>query len=81
MEIETSSMVLLAASGAVSFALGRVFVHFRDKKRKKEHDQAQQRIAQALRDQPPEAESKNKSKRKRKRQLQQQEKNNTHFPR
>ena len=79
MEIETSSMVLLAASGAVSFALGRVFVHFRDKKRKKEHDQAQQRIAQALRDQPPEAESKNKSKRKR--QLQQQEKNNTHLPR
>ena len=79
MEIETSSMVLLAASGAVSFALGRVFVHFRDKKRKKEHDQAQQRIAQALRDQPPEAESKNKSKRKR--QLQQQEKHNTHSPR
>lgn len=79
MEIETSSMVLLAASGAVSFALGRVFVHFRDKKRKKEHDQAQQRIAQALRDQPPEAESKNKSKRKR--QLQQQEKNNTNPPR
>lgn len=72
-------MVLLAASGAVSFALGRVFVHFRDKKRKKEHDQAQQRIAQALRDQPPEAESKNKSKRKR--QLQQQEKNNTNPPR
>lgn len=79
MEIETSSMALLAASGAVSFALGRVFVHFRDKKRKKEHDQAQQRIAQALRDQPPEAESKNKSKRKR--QLQQQEKNNTNPPR
>lgn len=79
MEIETSSMALLAASGAVSFALGRVFVHFRDKKRKKEHDQAQQWIAQALRDQPPEAESKNKSKRKR--QLQQQEKNNTHLPR
>lgn len=72
-------MALLAASGAVSFALGRVFVHFRDKKRKKEHDQAQQRIAQALRDQPPEAESKNKSKRKR--QLQQQEKNNTNPPR
>ena len=79
MEIETSSLALLAASGAVSFALGRVFVHFRDKKRKKEHDQAQQRIAQALRDQPPEAESKNKSKRKR--QLQQQEKNNTNPPR
>ncbi|MEC5214562.1 mannitol-specific phosphotransferase system IIBC component [Polaromonas sp. CG_9.5] len=79
MEIETSSMVLLAASGAVSFALGRVFVHFRDKKRKKAHDQAQQRAAQALRDQPPEPESKNKSKRKR--QLQQQEKNSTHLPR
>ena len=75
MEIETSSMVLLAASGAVSFALGRVFVHFRDKKRKKEHDQAQQRIAQALRDQPPEAESKNKSKRKR--QIQQQGKSSS----
>ncbi|MEP6965284.1 MAG: hypothetical protein ABI845_07330 [Polaromonas sp.] len=69
----------MAVSGAASFALGRVFVHFRDKKRKKEHDKAQQRAVQARRDQPPEADSKNKSKRKR--QLQQQEKNNTNPPR
>ena len=66
MEMETSSIVLLAVSGAVSFGLGRVFVHFRRKKREK---QAQERQAQALRNRLPEVESSNKSKRKR--QLQQ----------
>jgi hypothetical protein len=65
MEMETSSIVLLAVSGVVSFALGRFFVHVRDKKRKDEARQAQERAAQALRDQPPEAPSLNKSKRKR----------------
>ena len=64
--METSSLILLAVSCAVSFGLGRIFVHFRDKKRKK---QAQERAAQALRERPAEPESKNKSKRKR--QLQQ----------
>ena len=64
--METSSIILLVISGAISFGLGRTFVHFRDKKRKK---QAQERAAQALRDRPAEPESKNKSKRKR--QLQQ----------
>ncbi|MBK5204166.1 MAG: hypothetical protein JJD98_01770 [Polaromonas sp.] len=67
--METSSIILLVASGAVSFSFGRIFVHFRNKKRK---TRAQAREAHALRDRPIEAESKNKSKRKR--QLQQLDK-------
>ncbi|MFZ2389066.1 MAG: hypothetical protein WAW69_14800 [Polaromonas sp.] len=67
--METSSIILLVISSAVSFGLGRIFVHFRDKKRE---EQAQERQARALRDRPPEGESKNKSKRRR--QLQQLEK-------
>ena len=62
MEMETSSIIFLVVSCAVSFGLGRTFVHFRDKKRQK---QRLEREAQALRDCPVELESKNKSKRKR----------------
>ena len=69
MELETSSIVLLAGSTLASFGIGRTFMHFRQKKQKKD---AQQREARALRDRPVEPESKNKSKRKR--QLQQLEK-------
>ena len=69
MEMETSSIVFLTVSCAISFGLGRVFVHFRDKKRKIAQEQAVARAAQALSDQPPEPESRNKGKRKR--QLQQ----------
>lgn len=60
--METSSIILLAVSCAISFGLGRTFVHFRDKKRKK---QAEEHAAQALRDRPVEVESKNKGKRRR----------------
>jgi len=60
--METSSIILLVVSSAVSFGLGRTFVHFRDKKRKK---QAKEHAAQALRDRPVEVESKNKGKRRR----------------
>lgn len=67
--METSSIILLSVSAAMSFGLGRLFVRFRDKKRKK---RAQELAAKALRDQPPEIESRNKSKRKR--QLQEIEK-------
>ncbi len=68
--METSHIILLVISSAVSFGLGRTFVHFRNKKRR---ETAQAREAQALRDKPAEPESKNKSKRKR--QLQQFGKN------
>lgn len=64
--METSNIILLAISSAVSFAVGRTVMHFRRKKREK---QAQERQAQALRNRLPEVESSNKSKRKR--QLQQ----------
>ena len=70
--METSSIILLAVSASISFALGRTIMHFRNKKKNAEKQQAQKRAAQALRDGPPEAESKNKSKRKR--QMQQMQK-------
>ncbi|MES2362876.1 MAG: hypothetical protein V4646_13920 [Pseudomonadota bacterium] len=63
--MDTPGIILLVVSASVSFGLGRLFVYFRDKKRKAEKEQASKRAAQALRDAPPEAESKNKSKRKR----------------
>lgn len=63
--METSSIIILVISGAISFALGRVFVHMRNIRRK---EKAQAREAQALRDQPVVPESKNRSKRKRQRQ-------------
>ncbi|SDN12766.1 hypothetical protein [Polaromonas sp. JS666] len=64
--METPALIFLVVSCAISFGLGRLFVHFRDKKRKKV---AEEREAQALRNRPPEPESLNKAKRKR--QLQQ----------
>jgi Na+-translocating ferredoxin:NAD+ oxidoreductase RnfG subunit len=64
--METSNIILLAISSAVSFGVGRTVMHFRRKKREK---QAQERQEQALRNRLPEVESSNKSKRKR--QLQQ----------
>ena len=63
--METSSIILLVVSASISFALGRTIMHFRNKKKSAESEQARKRAAQALKDAPPEAASKNKSKRKR----------------
>ena len=63
--MDTISIVFLVASCTVSFALGRTFLHFRNKKRQAHQHQALQRLAQAKRNAPPEAASKNKAKRKR----------------
>jgi biopolymer transport protein ExbB/TolQ len=60
--METSSVVLLLVCASISFAAGRVIVHFRNLKRQR---QALERQAQALRDRPAEPEAKNKAKRKR----------------
>jgi biopolymer transport protein ExbB/TolQ len=60
--METSSIILLLVSASISFAAGRVIVHFRNEKRKRK---ALERQAQALRDRPAEPEAKNKAKRKR----------------
>jgi hypothetical protein len=68
--MDASSIVFLIVSCAVSFGLGRTFVHFRDKKQR---EAAHKREAQVLREKPVEPESKNKSKRKR----QLQERNKT----
>lgn len=67
--METSGVILLVVSASISFGLGRVFVHFRDKKRQAKKEQIQKRAAQALRDAPPALESTNKGKRKRQQQL------------
>ena len=67
--METSSIILLAISASISFALGRTVVHFRNKKRKAQKDLADQLVARALRDAAPGPESKNKAKRKRQMQL------------
>jgi hypothetical protein len=66
--METPAIIFLVVSCAISFGLGRIFVHFRDKKRKKA---AEERVAEVLRNRPAEPESLNKAKRKR--QLQQQQ--------
>ena len=63
--MDTPGIILLVVSAGISFGLGRLFVYFRDKKRKAEKEQAQKRASQALKDRPPEPESKNKAKRKR----------------
>ena len=60
--METSSIVFLVISCLVSFALGRIFVHFRDKKRDR---LMREREAEALRNRPDEKESRNRSKRSR----------------
>jgi hypothetical protein len=66
--MENVNIILLVVSCAVSFGLGRVYVHFRDKKRKTLKDQLDARQTQMMRDQPVGPESKNRSKRKRQQQ-------------
>jgi biopolymer transport protein ExbB/TolQ len=60
--METSSIILLLVSASISFAAGRVIVHFRNAKRKRH---ALERQAQTWRERPAEPEAKNKAKRKR----------------
>ena len=63
--LDNISLVFLLLSCAVSFGLGRLFVHFRDKKRKAAKDKAEAQAERARRALPPEPPSKNKAKRKR----------------
>ena len=63
--MEISSIILLVVSASISFGLGRLVVHLRNKKRQSEKELADKRAAQARRNLPPEPESKNKAKRKR----------------
>lgn len=67
--METTNIILLLVTCAISFGLGRTIMHLRNKKRRK---QAEEQKAQALRNRPDEPASKNRSKRKR--QLQQMDK-------
>ncbi|MCY7370716.1 MAG: hypothetical protein LH479_07570, partial [Polaromonas sp.] len=71
--MENSHIILLFVSSAVSFGIGRAFMHSRGKKRRREAALAAARQAQLLRERPPEPPSSNKAKRKR--QLQQQSRN------
>lgn len=63
--LDNTSLVFLLLSGAVSFGLGRLFVHFRNQKRKAAKDEADARAERVRREMPPEPPSKNKAKRKR----------------
>ena len=63
--LDNISLVLLILSCAVSFGLGRLFVHFRNKKRRAAAVKAAVLAEQARRALPPEPPSKNKAKRKR----------------
>ncbi len=63
--MDTSSILLLVVSASISFALGRFIVFLRDRKRRADKEKAQQKAAEALKNQPPEPESMNKAKRKR----------------
>ena len=69
--MDTSSIILLFVSASISFAAGRVIVHFRKVKRKR---QALAQQAQEKRDRPAEPEARNKAKLKR--QLQEIDKEN-----
>jgi len=60
--METSSIILLLVSASISFAAGRVIVHFRNVKRKRQNLARQ---AQEEMDRPAEPEARNKAKRKR----------------
>jgi len=66
--MENANIIFLVVSCAVSFGLGRIYVHFRDKKRKKLSEELQALHTQRLREQPAGPESKNKSKRRRQQQ-------------
>ena len=68
--METSAVILLVVSCAISFGLGRTIVYFRNKKRA---EKAAKLAEEMERNRPEEPESKNKGKRKR--QLQRMGKN------
>ncbi len=63
--MDTPSIILLVVSASISFGLGRLFVHLRNKKREAEKQRVQRLAQEARHNLPPEAESKNKAKRKR----------------
>ena len=63
--METPVLIILVVSCAISFALGRTFVYFRDKK-KKQTEETLKALARRRKNRDGGAESKNKAKRKRK---------------
>ena len=75
--METSSIILLAVSASISFALGRTIMHFRSKNKNAAKMQAERKTSQALRDAPAGPAPKNKSKRKRQARLQRHQTDST----
>ena len=66
--IDNAGLVLLLVSCAISFGVGKIFVHFRNKKRQAATDKAALAAERLRRAQAPEPPSRNKSKRKRQQQ-------------
>ena len=66
--IDNTSLFLLFVTASISFAIGRVIMHLRKRKKAEQQRIIDQRTAQALKDAPSEPPSNNKSKRKRQQQ-------------
>ena len=66
--MDNTSIVLLVATASISFAIGRLIMHLRKRKKAAQQRVIDQRAAQALKDLPPGPPSNNKSKRKRQQQ-------------
>ena len=66
--METKNIILLVVTASISFAIGRLIMHWRKRKKAAQQRVVDERAAQAKRDLPPELPSTNKSKRKRQQQ-------------
>lgn len=66
--IDNTSLFLLFVTASISFAIGRVIMHLRKRKKAEQQRVIAHRAAQALKDAPPGPPSNNKSKRKRQQQ-------------
>ncbi len=66
--IDNTGLFLLFVTASISFAIGRVIMHVRKRKKAKQQCIIDQRTARALNDAPPGPPSNNKSKRKRQQQ-------------
>ena len=66
--MDNTSIVLLVITASISFAIGRLIMHLRKRKKAAQQRIVDQRAAQALKDLPHGPPSNNKSKRKRQQQ-------------
>ena len=63
--METKNIALLVITATISFAIGRVIMHLRKRKKAEQQRSLAEQAQRALKDLPPEPPSTNKGKRKR----------------